>query len=57
VGPRADLDEMAKRKYHCLCWDSKPGNPAHSLVSSYTGSFCHIVPEKLDSRFLEAVVI
>jgi len=32
VSPRAGQDTMAKRKksHHCLCWEMRPGRPAHT---------------------------
>jgi hypothetical protein len=34
VGPRSGLDAVAKRKIPCLCRESNPGRPAHSLVAA-----------------------
>jgi hypothetical protein len=30
VSPRAGLDDVERRKISYLCWESKPGRPAHS---------------------------
>jgi len=34
MGPRAGVDMMAKRKHPCPCWESNPGYPACSLVTT-----------------------
>jgi hypothetical protein len=38
VGPRAGLDEVAKRKKsrHCPCWELNSDRPAHGLASVLT---------------------
>jgi len=39
VGPRAELDEVVKRKSPCPCEESNPGRPDRSLVTILTEIF------------------
>jgi hypothetical protein len=36
MGPRVDLDAVAKRKIPCLCQESNPGSPARSVITTLT---------------------
>jgi len=53
VGPRADLDAVAKRKksHHCSYRELNPGRPARNLVTILTTLCPDLETEGLYSQF------
>jgi hypothetical protein len=51
VGPRADLDEEARRKILCLCRGSNPGRPVRSQDTILTE-----LPRLLDSNKRRVII-